>query len=181
MIFWKKICIDAREAKATRELILHKEAWQLLYDTLEERYKIMTNETSFARDCFGKPYLIAYPEIHFNISHSEELVACIIGENEVGMDVESIKPFPKTIIRKVCSPKEQESIRRAVHPNEQFFKLWTLKESYIKAVGKGLQLPMKSAVFHIRKDGKIESNQPDYTFRQKVIEGKYILSVCEQR
>lgn len=181
MIFWRKIGIDVNATKIIREQKLHEGAWQLLREVLEKQYGMVVEQTSFEKDIFGKPYLIEHPEIHFNISHCNEIVACMIGTTDVGIDIEEMKPFSNGVIKKVCSMEEQEFIWQSDEPEKYFFKLWTLKESYIKAVGRGLQLSMKSAVFSIGSRGEIESNQPNYTFRQEMIEEKYILSICERR
>lgn len=181
MIFYRKIAIHSNETKCLREQRLHQEAWRFLGEILERQYGMPTNSESFARDDFGKPYLIHYPQVHFNISHCEEMVSCVVGTTQVGIDIERIRPFPNGVMKKVCSLQEQESIHLAVNAQKQFFKLWTLKESYIKAVGKGLQLPMKCVVFNYTEDGRIESNQEDYVFRQIVMDEQYIVSVCERR
>ena len=48
----------------------------------------------------GKPYLKEYPGIFFSITHCDGLVACAIGEREVGMDAELIQEFPEILIKK---------------------------------------------------------------------------------
>ena len=50
-------------------------------------------EISFEK--YGKPYFLNYPKIHFNISHCDKAVTCILSKRPVGIDVESIKPFDK--------------------------------------------------------------------------------------
>ena len=50
---------------------------------------------------FGKPFLRELPNIHFNISHTKGLVVCAIGMTSVGIDAEKIKPYPKSVLRKM--------------------------------------------------------------------------------
>lgn len=93
-------------------------------------------EISFG-EC-GKPFFPAYPFIHFNISHCDKAVACIISNKRVGIDVETINPFDKELAQYICSPQELESVMN--HPDQAlaFTILWTKKESFCKLTGKGL-------------------------------------------
>ncbi len=61
---------------------------------------------------------------YFNISHSHGLVACAVAEVPVGIDVEKIRPISPRLLR-ILSPAERESVRC----DEDFFRLWTLKEA----------------------------------------------------
>ena len=132
------------------------------------------------RDTFNKPYFIEYPEIYFNLSHCQGMVACIISNKQVGIDVEWIRPFHEGVMRKVCSIKEQQLIMQSTYPAETFFRLWTLKESYIKAIGQGLQSPMKEVTFSWKSDGEIRSNKGNLKFSQKIIDKRFIIAVCEE-
>lgn len=67
---------------------------------------------------------------YFNISHSHGLVACAVAEVPVGIDVEKIRPVPPRLLR-ILSPAEREYVRC----DEDFFRLWTLKEALIKCRG----------------------------------------------
>ena len=203
MLAWEKVSIEKNRTKVEQEQQLHEAAWRLFrrclwrymgLDLYKEEsallYKQEAQEDTLelflkkeiGRDQFNKPYLIHYPNIYFNISHCEQMVACMIGHKPVGIDVEWIRPFSVAAMKKVCSKEEQEWIRAAHHSEEAFFRLWTLKESYIKAVGKGLQIPMKSITFDLEKIGEIKGHIEDtqkYRFTQKVIEKRFVLALCE--
>ncbi len=89
----------------------------------------------------GKPSLTDYPEVRFNLSHSGNRVLCIVGPTEVGCDVEVINPaHTKTIIR--CFAESEQIL--AAQSAENFFRLWTLKESILKLSGKGFTIPFNS-------------------------------------
>lgn len=103
----------------------------------------------------GKPYLADYPEIHFNLSHSGHMALAVFAPREVGCDIEYIgKPNRKLAKRFFC-PSEYEYLLN--QPDEQsvqreFYRLWTLKESFLKATGLGLKLPMRSFCFSFDKE-----------------------------
>jgi 4'-phosphopantetheinyl transferase len=100
----------------------------------------------------GRPelrYPASQPALRFNLSHTRGLVACAVAiEADVGVDVEQVERRLDIhqLARSVFSQSEREAM--AALPLEaqrtRFFQLWTLKESYIKAVGKGLALPLRA-------------------------------------
>jgi len=100
------------------------------------------------------------PALRFNLSHSEGLVACLVGlEIEGGVDVENVERdvHLRQLARRVFSARElsdfeaqPESTRRS-----RFFEYWTLKEAYIKARGLGLDLPLDRFAFELAADGEI--------------------------
>ncbi|MEG4984445.1 4'-phosphopantetheinyl transferase superfamily protein [Microcoleus sp. BR0-C5] len=99
---------------------------------------------------YGKPSLIATQggnTLRFNLSHSGNMALIAITKNrDIGVDIESINPnFPcLEIAEKFFSPLEN-SVLRSLPEHLQctaFFTCWTRKEAYIKAVGKGLSIPL---------------------------------------
>ena len=191
MIAWRHVASEHLN-KTSEAQVLHQVAWQLLGELLPIYIRKQSINLSYkdkkkgvdwvkiARDAFNKPYLPEYPMVQFNLSHCKGMVACIISSKAVGIDVEPIRPFHPAVMRKVCSHEEQKLIEEASCQEESFFRLWTLKESYIKAVGKGLRLSMKQVCFQWTPDGQIISNQPEYQFRQVILENQFILSICEK-
>jgi 4'-phosphopantetheinyl transferase len=105
----------------------------------------------------GRPELsspASQPALRFNLSHTRGLVACAVAfEADVGVDVEQVERRLDIdqLARSVFSESEREAM--AALPVEarrtRFFQLWTLKESYIKAVGKGLALPLRAISLHL--------------------------------
>lgn len=195
--------------KLQEEEVLHRAAWKLLEEHLQlymkeqnhteiegqpKKDRVPSILEDIKRNSWNKPYLRDYPEIQFNLSHCHGMVACIISSKEVGIDIEEIRAFPRAVMKKVCSKEEQQWIEQSTCMEESFFRLWTLKESYIKAVGKGLSFPMKQVDFSNSLNGetngkihrnihgkihrKIQSNQSGYWFCQYILEKKYILSIC---
>nr|WP_154894518.1 4'-phosphopantetheinyl transferase superfamily protein [Paenibacillus xylanexedens] len=104
-------------------------------------------DLTFIRNTYGKPSLISHPDLPFNVSHSGDWVAVISGGHApLGVDVEKISPIDMAIAERFFSPLESRNL--AAEPADQqletFYQLWTLKESYIKAVGMGLSMPLDS-------------------------------------
>jgi 4'-phosphopantetheinyl transferase len=94
----------------------------------------------------GKPFLQHHSDFHFNLSHAGEWVVCAVGSKPVGIDVEYIRPVSLTLAKRFFSDEEYRAIMEKEVSSRLpfFFELWTLKESYIKALGRGLSLSLAS-------------------------------------
>ena len=102
----------------------------------------------------GKPYLPDRPGVHFSLSHSGDRVLCALSEAGIGCDVEGPRRCELALSRRFFHPDETAWLF-ALPPREQdaaFRRLWTLKESYVKAVGLGLSLPLDA--FRILPEGE---------------------------
>jgi 4'-phosphopantetheinyl transferase len=106
----------------------------------------------FQMNAYGKPSADPGIGLKFNLSNSQGLVVCLIGEGaEVGVDVEP-RARAKSIAEvgpRMFSTQELgqlESLREDERP-ERCLHLWTLKEAYIKARGMGLAMPLNNFSF----------------------------------
>ncbi len=105
---------------------------------------------------FGRPFINS--DIDFNISHSGEYVVCAITDKgRLGIDIEKIRDIDFSDFRRYMTDDEWKRIKEADQPHEKFYEYWTIKESVMKAEGKGLSIPLtdilfddKSAVFNKR-------------------------------
>lgn len=88
----------------------------------------------------GKP---TGEETEFNFSHSGDIAVCAVSDFPVGVDVEKIRDVNMDIARKKFCPSECEAIFSSANPTESFFEYWVKKESYVKALGEGLRIPLK--------------------------------------
>lgn len=91
----------------------------------------------------GKPYLAGKENLFFNLSHSENMVMCAVADKEVGCDVERKTEFDGALASYVMTKQELQQIyglESEAKQQEMFFRLWTLKESYMKATGLGIGL-----------------------------------------
>ncbi|HEY4424785.1 MAG TPA: 4'-phosphopantetheinyl transferase superfamily protein [Pyrinomonadaceae bacterium] len=108
------------------------------------RYLEMQPEAlRFSYGAYGKPALASEHALRFNLSHSHEVALLAVGlDAELGVDVEHIRAdfASEEIARRFFSRAEVE-VFNALPQEEQvaaFFRCWTRKEAYIKAIGKGL-------------------------------------------
>ena len=95
----------------------------------------------------------------------------------MGVDVEPIRPLRPKVIRRICTEEERQLIAQASNPDEAFFRIWTLKESYVKAIGIGVSYPMQTIALHL-EGAAISSNLPGYRFVQYVLQNRYVLALC---
>ena len=108
--------------------------------------KVPPRELEFLTQAHGKPVL-GETGLEFNLSHSEELAVFAFARTPVGIDVEYVRAnVPHLRVAQVFTKREQEYIASR-SPGDQlrtFFSCWTCKEACIKAVGKGLAMPLNS-------------------------------------
>ena len=107
---------------------------------------------SFSTNEYGKPFLVDLPDIHFNLSHSHGVAVCsLCRDTAVGVDVEDVgRHTDLSIAKRFFSSFEAELVSNAPEAEriKLFFDIWTLKEAYIKAIGKGLSIPLNSFSFN---------------------------------
>lgn len=93
---------------------------------------------------FGKPRLADHPGVHFSLSHSQDRALLAVSEGpEIGVDLEMMRPVDHLdLARRYFHPDEISAIERHDDPRQAFFRIWTLKEAVVKAIGLGLSLPL---------------------------------------
>jgi 4'-phosphopantetheinyl transferase len=99
---------------------------------------------------FGKPELGADDggdRLRFNLSHSGTLALLVVAAGRrVGVDLERLRPMAdaERIAARFFSAREQSELRALPEPERlaAFFRVWTRKEAYIKAIGTGLATPL---------------------------------------
>jgi 4'-phosphopantetheinyl transferase len=104
----------------------------------------------------GKPVIDSQHQValQFNLSHTRGMAVCgVTREGELGVDVEFLARTRSDLklARRYFAPAETATLEgldpEALH--DRFLQFWTLKESYIKAVGDGLAMPLECFAFEI--------------------------------
>lgn len=96
----------------------------------------------------GKPYLKNREKLHFNISHSGRWVVVAWGDSPLGIDVEQLQmdAGKEAIARRYFRSDEQAYVFSVAGEDraKRFFRIWTMKESYLKYLGTGMGYPLNS-------------------------------------
>ncbi|MDA3892627.1 MAG: 4'-phosphopantetheinyl transferase superfamily protein [Salinivirgaceae bacterium] len=132
----------------------------------------------------GKPYSLDYEGLYFNLSNSGNLaVIAFSRDSELGIDIEQMRHLPDLdeMIHtnftsseiKFINTKPEERLRR-------FFRFWTVKESYLKAIGEGMRLAPENIEFSMDNESirllsvKGVSEQEDWHFKEFSILADYV-------
>jgi 4'-phosphopantetheinyl transferase len=148
----------------------------------------------FLSDEYGKPKVApgaGCPELEFNMAHTRGLVAAAVtAQGRIGIDVEKIDRTKSdfAVAEAFFAPAELDLLRlvpQAESPN-WFFRLWTLKEAYIKAIGTGLSTPLQSFAFafdpiRIAFTPGANNRPEHWQFAMVPTTGQHVLSVAAHR
>jgi 4'-phosphopantetheinyl transferase len=115
---------------------------------------VRPGEIILRRNRFGRPEL-KFPAIKnfdFNVSHAGEFIVIAVNpRGRAGIDIEEIRPVDAALYGDYLSDEEKDYIRsRPERAPEAFYKIWTLREAYLKARGDGLSYPLENFHFHLR-------------------------------
>jgi 4'-phosphopantetheinyl transferase len=109
------------------------------------------NSVEFESGAHGKLHLsgkLARSNLDFSVSHSQGESLIAVGRGPVGVDLECIRPLPDVakLLDQCLSPSEKKQLSSSVllDPLYCFYKCWTCKEAYLKALGVGLTLQLDS-------------------------------------
>ena len=156
----------------------------------------------FTKNAYGRPaiaddILDAWPEargLGFNLSHTRGLIALAIArDRDVGVDVEHlcVRNVSLGIAHRFFSASEVRDLAAVPDHAQQdrFFEYWTFKESYIKARGMGLSLPLDGFSFEfpqrdavrIHIDPALQDQDERWSFWQFRPSAEYLLALCAER
>ena len=149
-----------------------------------------TETVHLVRGAYGKPELSGGTGVHFNLSHAGDYAAAVFDDGAVGIDVERARRVNVNVMQRQFTAAENAYLRSKP---DAFLRLWTRKESYCKAVGEGLHLPLSS--FDVLEDQVAGRTAPAaeaaeaemavreadagqfYLYTEVPVKG-YVLSVC---
>ncbi|WP_239613718.1 4'-phosphopantetheinyl transferase family protein [Cohnella mopanensis] len=147
------------------------------------QYQLPGQSLEWATHSSGKPYLRSWPDLYFNVSHAQDFVACVFDRDEVGVDIEYMREFRYSDIANRFFTRYENTFI-ANHSDDTklnaFYKVWTHKESYLKAIGSGLFTALDSFEIRNLEDVTTHVQTADRTWNVRSIsfEPDYMLSVC---
>ena len=114
---------------------------------------------------YGKAYISNFEDIHFNVSHSNNMISCAISDRPVGTDIEYNDPqIDLNIAKQYFFYSEYENIMKSPNPPDEFFSYWVLKESYMKYTGLGFNLSLNSFEILKGKEIKLKNDKNNLKF-----------------
>jgi 4'-phosphopantetheinyl transferase len=142
----------ARRFHFTKHRLAYVFAHAVLRDILSHYLHFCPPDIRFCENLFGKPSLVQTGSggtLEFNLSHAGSLVlVALSGGRRIGVDVEEIRAVDdfSVIAESHFTPPECAFIfgHGPADREPAFFRCWTRKEAYIKAVGKGLSIALNS-------------------------------------
>jgi 4'-phosphopantetheinyl transferase len=167
--------------------------------TVLSRYAPVAPEAwLFSANGYGRPEIANAHEavrgLRFNISHTRGLIALgVVGHRALGVDVENIatRQVSLGIADRFFSPAEVAELSSTPIERQQdrFFEYWTFKESYIKARGMGLSIPLDKFSFRYPHERAVDlSIQPEleddadrWSFWQYRPTSEHLLAICAER
>jgi len=141
-------------------------------------------EKEIAHDFFRKPYLKNRRDIHFNLSHAEGFALLGVHNRPIGVDIEKIRPVSTGIAFRFLTEEDREFLSKTEEDEKiwlsAFFRLWTAKESYGKAIGKGLRLPLSMTKIDWRANRICDRDEEygTFSFTHYLDLDGYVICIC---
>lgn len=147
--YYLSLISDERRKKIDALKFEHKKKTSLFAELLiryqiTKDLKLSNSEVHFEYNQYGKPYIKHYTDYNFSISHSKDYIVYVSDIHPIGIDVERIKSANIGLAKRFFTPKEYSYIVSSNSLDDSFFKVWTIKEAYIKMLGMGLHKPLSS-------------------------------------
>lgn len=142
-------------------------------------FEKLTNEDfkGIKKNKYGKPYFIGKPNLEFNISHSQEIIAIGFCSFELGLDLERKRNI-NPILLEAFTEKEKKKLENLnLRKTYKLAKYWTYKESYLKLIGTGLFTDTLSFSIDFSKNKLDDSISTPVVFKEIKIPN-YYLTIC---
>ena len=119
--------------------------WLLLRQMLAER-GLDADSLQVFENAYGKPAFDPAVGLHFSLSHAEGRVMAAVSDVEVGCDVERIVPVDGGMLKTALSEAERTHLAALSGSarDRAFIRLWVRKESYVKAIGRGMNIDLST-------------------------------------
>jgi len=149
----------------------------LLRDGLRYDYGINIEDLIIRKNKYGKPFIRNRDNLYYNVSHSENIVVCVISSNKIGVDISYVKDVNINVAKQFCNEDEFRYITLSSDYKKSLFKIFSLKESYIKMLGRSL-MDIKNV--EVIMDGNLLTVKSKHNIRISFIENidEYLISIC---
>ena len=150
----------------------------LLLNRVLQRHGFCMDDMIFGEH--GKPEISG---LCFNMSHSHDYVICVVSDKAVGCDIEKVGKLREKMAERYFTDKEAAFLNafKEEEKTDVFYRIWTMKESYVKMTGEGIQLGFKRCEFqmddsvNVYRDGAL----CDCFIKEYPLDG-YKVAICAQ-
>lgn len=149
----------------------------LLSELIDVPSDKLINDEMINFDQLGHPTL-NNKDTFFSISHSNELVIVVISDEEVGVDLEKIRPFSFHKIKRAFTNYELEYLQK--NP-KQTIKLWTIKEAVLKLLGVGIMGRPQSVEISLPDLEKATRQSEIFIINYLSIQQNYICTIVQKK
>lgn len=137
-------------------------SYLMLVELLETQGIVMEDKPlRFENNSHGKPYLIDFPHVHFNISHCPKAIAVAIDNMPIGVDVERFVNPSDSLLHYCMNDDEEQQVRQSEMPERTFAVFWTQKEALFKQRGTGITHELRDVLAHPHPDVSLETTVYD--------------------
>lgn len=153
----------------------HILAWSMLSFACKAETGKPVSQIRLTFSAKGKPYLAGNP-FYFSLSHSDGKVLCAVSENELGADIQLVRPVKDGVVKRVLCESERQIYEKSENKPQCFASFWTQKESYLKYTGEGIAAGLGTLDFSAvsGKDSFFLYEKQFITF----VDGSFVCSVC---
>lgn len=170
----------------------------LLRCTLSRYVDMDSADWRFAANEYGRPFIASASgraaDIHFNVSHTNSLIVVGVSvRRALGVDTENVTRRESLVhlADRFFAEHEAAALKSLALAQQhvRFFEYWTLKESYIKARGMGLSIPLDRFSFDVSQpsnialsvDPQLGDDAARWAFWQWSLDDAYVLALCAER
>lgn len=116
--------------------------------------------------------------VFFSISHSNDLVIVVISNEEVGVDLEKIRPFSFSKIKHAFTDSELQYLQ--LNP-VRTLKLWTIKEAVLKLLGVGLMGRPQSVHINLNNFKTATRKHQYFKIIDLIIQNEYLVTIVKKK
>ncbi len=129
---------------------------------------------------FGKPYFAENTDFKFNISHSGNWAVIAVSDYEIGIDIEKIGKLRTNVAKRILHENEKKEFF-LLDINEQqikFYDYWVLKESIVKATGKGMNDSFSDIYIRFIDEKEAKMDKKEFQLLLFPFQGEYKMGIC---